>query len=82
MTYRIDTCRSREFAAALQEILIDDMGLTNEEIIPACVQTIVDVADEDDELLDVAANFLADGGVIPEDEPDTWEDDAPDWEID
>lgn len=42
---------------------IDDMGYTNEEAIPGLIQAIIMLARGDDQMLDEAANLLADGGV-------------------
>lgn len=53
--------------------LLEDEGYPREEIIPGLIQAVVDLADQDDGLLDEAANFLADGGVVPDVIP--WDED-------
>lgn len=41
---------------------LEDAGYSPSEAIPGLVQAIIEFADGDEELLDAAANFLADGG--------------------
>lgn len=59
---RLDDSQATDIAGAVLEELFD-AGYTAEEIIPGLIQAVIDVADHDDQLLDEAANFLADGGV-------------------
>lgn len=62
----LDLSRAHEIADEVVSSLEYDGGYTIEEMIPGLVQAIVDLADGADELLDGAANLLADGGVEEE----------------
>lgn len=42
---------------------VADSGYSREEQIKGLIQAVVILADGEDDLLDMAANFLADGGV-------------------
>lgn len=77
----IDTSRAQNISKLIIGSLLDDCGYTIEEIVPGCIQAVLDLADQDDELLDEAANFLADGGVVDESD-DTWLGDEGDHIID
>ncbi len=58
----LDPYRAREIAYDVILQLEDD-GHSTEEIIPGLIQAVIELAQGDDQLLDEAANFLADGGV-------------------
>jgi hypothetical protein len=58
----LDPYRAREIATDIIMYLEDD-GHTTEEIIPGLIQAVIELAQDDDRLLDEAANLLADGGV-------------------
>lgn len=53
-----------DIAESLIEAM-EDAGYTAEEVIPGCIQAIIDLANDDEQLLDEAANLLADGGSMP-----------------
>ena len=59
---RLDESRALDIAGAVIEVLYD-AGYNEEEIIPGLIQAVVEVASGDDQLLDEAANLLADGGI-------------------
>jgi hypothetical protein len=62
LTKRLDESLATDIAGALVEVLADE-GYSTEEIIPGLIQAVVELAKGDDQLLDEAANLLADGGV-------------------
>lgn len=62
MPRKLDLRHAEDIAGSLSEML-DDLGYTPEETIPGLVQTILVLAGADDQMLDEAANLLADGGV-------------------
>lgn len=64
----LDLSRAHEIAEEVVNNLEYDGGYSVEEMIPGLVQAIIDIADGNDNLLDAAANLLADGGVIEEQE--------------
>jgi hypothetical protein len=68
----LDLSQARSVADLVIECLDDNGYQVEEEAIPGLVQAIVDLADGMDEstrqqLLDEAADLLADGGVTEED---------------
>lgn len=44
-------------------VALEEAGFSLEEAIPGLVQTIVNLSDDNEALLDAAANLLADGGL-------------------
>lgn len=58
-----DTSQARSIAAAIADAL-DGCGYSDTEMVYGCIQAAVEYAFNDDDLLDQAANLLADGGVI------------------
>lgn len=76
----LDTSRALTLSALIIGELVDEAGYTIEEVVAGCIQAIIDIAGQDDELLDQAANFLADGGIVDDppdwDEFDEWDDTA------
>lgn len=65
MTKLLDASRAGELGALIVEDVIDT-GYEPEELIPALVQAIINIASHTryrEQLLDEAANFLAEGGI-------------------
>lgn len=62
MVKLLDDSRAVEIADMILDSL-EDAGYSVEEIIPGLIQGVIDISNDDDALLDQAANFLADGGV-------------------
>lgn len=59
---RLNLMEARTVAGVIQDAL-HEAGFEADEAIAGCVQAIVELADDDTELLDGAANLLADGGI-------------------
>jgi hypothetical protein len=59
----LDPFAAEDIANSVVE-LVESEGFSPGESIPGLIDAIVQIADGDDELLDAAANYLADGGTI------------------
>lgn len=55
-----------QYAGSIADIILDSLDEAGyedpREIIPGLIQAVLDVSEGDDDLLNEAANFLADGG--------------------
>jgi len=58
----LDTNQAGSVSDVLRTAL-DEAGYSMEESIPGLIQAVVDLARGDEQVLDEAANLLADGGV-------------------
>lgn len=66
MSRLIDTAQAGTIADAILDMLDEYGGYSPEEIIPGLIEAVIRVADNDDDLLNEASNFLADGGLSEE----------------
>lgn len=58
----LNTTNARDIANSLL-VTLEDLGYDRDEEIAGLIQAVIEIAGEEDSLLDEAANLLADGGV-------------------
>lgn len=68
---KLDYSVAKSLAVELMD-LMDAQGYSVEEAIPGLIETVCILANDDDQLLNEAANLLADGGVGEEPDEEFW----------